>query len=213
MDSYNSFKYPEVCDHQDHGFRSRISPHKPRKDFAFFVKPYIKCGQLKPNRINNIRLTTLRDESEEFNGIIWSLPVKNKDYRWRRLSFSRTAKNCMAKVNLIRNKTPIKNQIPLRWRLGIDPLPKDCHIASLQSINRDGFMNALPFVYMGKLFYDNMTTTIPRDRHDELLLFFFIWEFQVNSYYLIITQWHYTSWYGNTLSIFWYGIWNSYSIQ
>ncbi len=172
LNSDSSFKYQQVSDDQDHGFRSRTGPHKPRKDFAFFIKPHIKCGQLISNRINNIRVTTLRDESEEFNGIVWSLPLTNKDYRRKRLSFSRTAGNCAARANLIRNNTTFRSKLPLHWRLGLDPLPQECHIASPRGFNHEGFVDALPFAYLGELFYNNSVTTIPRDRQDELFLFF-----------------------------------------
>lgn len=169
---YTSFKYLYARDDKDYGFRNRINSNKPRKDFAFFIKPHIKCGELIPNRVSNIKVTTLRDESEEFNGIVWSLPITNKDYRWKRLSISRTAGNCIAKVNIMRNNSTFRNQLPLHWRLGNDPLPRDCHIASLRSFNHDGFAAALPFIYLGKLFYNNLITTIPSGIHDELLLLF-----------------------------------------
>lgn len=133
---------------------------------GFFIKPHIKISKLNPNIIEDVTITSLGDEPETFDIIVWSIPIYNKDYKIGKKSFSKDVPNCYVGINVIEGQSTIFDQEMRLWWLGRNnTLPKKCNTAmSLvgDRDRRDEYMNKLPFSYIGAIFND-------RSKHIPLL--------------------------------------------
>ncbi len=143
---------------------------KKGRNKGFFRKPRISIGELKPDH-KDISISVGSSKTEIFEGLVWGLPIYNKDWK----IFSMNASGCRIEINIMKNNTSIYDQhIPLYWRRG-KKLPEICSIDTMKGIetSREEYASGLPFAYMYALAgIASSTTLLPKGGKDESLFVF-----------------------------------------
>jgi hypothetical protein len=141
------------------------SKHHTRNN-PFFRRPYIEIKDLKPIRINEIRLTRGGIDPKLFDGIIWTIQIHNKN----RKLFSKHASNCRMEATLVRNGVDINTKLSLSWKP--NSLPTTCNFYSAV-YGSDEYTHQLPRRYIGPLTgMGSPTPTILRGSTNELMFVF-----------------------------------------
>jgi hypothetical protein len=117
-----------------------------------------------------ITIASSHIEPEIFDGVVWTLPISNKDLKM----FSKDASNCRIGIDIMENKTSKYGQeIPLYW-LRDNQLPTRCSVGTSlpgKKTIRQEYADELPFAYMCAL-RCSPQTSIPKDGKDESIFLF-----------------------------------------
>lgn len=125
-----------------------------------------------------------RSNPETFQGIVWTLPVTNKDKRpLRILPLTKTAIDCQAKMHIRVDNIGIGNEIPLLWK-PFGKFPTECSTDFNINDNRGAYTKYLGYHYIESLALSRCReVTIPRGIAYEL---YFLFTFKESNYVYII---------------------------
>lgn len=79
---------------------------KKGRDKGFFRKPRISICELKPDH-KDISISGGSPKTEIFEGLLWGLPIYNKDWK----IFSTNASRCRIEINIMKNNTTIYDRV------------------------------------------------------------------------------------------------------
>jgi hypothetical protein len=199
------FKYsstsPRIRKSYGRGYRNRdtcigSSQSRYRAHNPFFNKPYIETGTPKPYPLN-ITITTGRiskSNPEVFVGIVWILPILNKNHRPLRIPLTRTASHCLAQIHISVDNEGIGDEIPMLWKPH-GKLPTECHAdqdLDEAKEKRDAYAQILAYHYTQQLLsFSSPQVTIPKGSNYEL---YFLFTFQESDFAYIISGLDFPKW-------------------
>ena len=119
-----------------------------------------------------ITITSLSHDPETFDGIVWTLPISNKDFG----RFSRDTSKCFIGINIMENNiNRFPHEIPLFWLRG-HQLPTKCNVGASLASNREireDYADELAFAYLGALTHVTSTrASLPKGSRDIIFIHF-----------------------------------------
>lgn len=135
------------------------------RSIPFFRRPHIRFSALKCYPANDITLTSSGENSEVFDGNVWTINVQNRRYGL----FSQHGSSCEMDMRLFKDDVDYGQSIPLSWKQV--PLPTSCNFPSALK-DHDEYIQKLPWLYIGELTRDHVRPTILSGKSAEILLVF-----------------------------------------